>query len=96
MAAAQYRRPLPTFVFVDPRGYKGNPFGHVQLLKRTLPEKSETLMYVPASWMARFAKTGITASALDEFYSGRGWEEAVALEETRRGAWRRWRERSTT
>jgi three-Cys-motif partner protein len=84
--ADNYRRPLPTFVFVDPRGYKGNPFGHVQLLKRTLPEKSETMVYVPASWMARFAKTGITAGALDEFYSGRDWEEAVAAEETRRGA----------
>jgi three-Cys-motif partner protein len=84
--ADHYRRPLPSFVFVDPRGYKGNPFGHVQLLKRALPEKSETLMYVPASWMARFAKTGITAGALDDFYSGRDWEEAVAAEDTRRGA----------
>jgi three-Cys-motif partner protein len=84
--ADHYGRPLPTFVFVDPRGYKGNPFSHIQLLKRTLPEKSETLVYVPASWMARFAKTGITAGALDEFYSGRSWEDAVAAEATRRGA----------
>lgn len=63
--ADQYRRPLPTFVFVDPRGYKGNPFSHIKLLKRTLPEKSETLVYLPASWMARFAKTGITVSRLE-------------------------------
>ena len=84
--ARAYRRPLPTWVFVDPRGYKDNPFGHVQLLKRTLPEKSETLMYVPASWMARFAKTGITAGALDALYNGREWEEAVEAAETRRGA----------
>ena len=84
--AGHYRRPLPTFVFVDPRGYKDNPFGHVQLLKDTLPEKSETLMYVPASWMARFAKTGITAAAMDSLYDGREWEDAVEEEGTRRGA----------
>jgi len=44
------------------------------------------LVYVPASWMARFARTGITAEALDELYSGRSWEEAVAAESTRAGA----------
>lgn len=84
--AAQYKQPLPTFVFIDPLGYKGNPFSHLRLLKRKLPTKSEALVYVPASWMARFARTGITANALDELYSNRSWEDAVEAESTRRGA----------
>jgi three-Cys-motif partner protein len=84
--ATHYRQPLPTFVFIDPLGYKGNPFSHLRLLKRQLPKKSEALVYVPASWMARFARTGITANALDELYSSRSWEDAVKQESTRRGA----------
>lgn len=84
--ATNCRQPVPTFVFIDPLGYKGNPFAHLRLLKRQLPRKSEALVYVPASWMARFARTGITANALDELYSNRSWEDAVEAESTRRGA----------
>ena len=84
--SSHYRLPVPTFVFIDPRGYKGNPFSHLRLLKRQLPGKSEALVYVPASWMARFARTGITANALDELYSKRSWEDAVEQASTRRGA----------
>ncbi len=36
--------------------------------------------------MARFAKTGITAAAMDSLYNGREWEDAVEEESTRRGA----------
>jgi three-Cys-motif partner protein len=52
--ASAYRQPVPTFAFVDPRGYADNPFSHIAGFSRRLPNKSEVMVYVPAAFMARF------------------------------------------
>jgi three-Cys-motif partner protein len=74
--ATAYRRPVPTFAFVDPRGYADNPFSHIEAFKRRMPTKSEVMVYLPASFMARFVATGKTASALTKLYGGPTWEDA--------------------
>lgn len=61
--ATTYRQPVPTFAFVDPRGYADNPFSHIEGFKRRLSEKSEVMVYLPAAFMARFVATGSTDAA---------------------------------
>jgi three-Cys-motif partner protein len=74
--AGAYRPPVPTFAFVDPRGYADNPFSHIAEFKRRMPDKTEVMVYLPASFMARFVATGKTATALTKLYGGPTWEEA--------------------
>lgn len=71
-----YRQPLPTFAFVDPRGYADNPFSRIAGFKQQLPNKSEVMVYLPAAFMARFLATGITDEALTKAYGGPTWEDA--------------------
>lgn len=75
--ATAYRRPVPTFAFVDPRGYADNPFSRIEAFKRRMPTKSEVMVYLPASFMARFVATGKTAAALTKLYGGPTWEDAM-------------------
>ncbi len=82
--ATSYRQPVPTFAFVDPRGYANNPFSHIEDFKRRMPDKSEVIVYLPASFMARFLETGITAAALTKLYGGPTWEEAKEMDEPSR------------
>jgi len=79
-----YRQPIPTFAFIDPRGYADNPFSHIEDFKRRLPDKSEVMVYLPAAFMARFIATGITAGALTKLYGGPTWEEAAEMDEPSR------------
>lgn len=74
--ANAYRQPVPTFAFVDPRGYTDNPFSHIATFKRQLPSKSEVMVYLPAAFMARFLATGVTDEALTRLYGGPTWEDA--------------------
>jgi three-Cys-motif partner protein len=74
--ASAYRQPVPTFAFVDPRGYADNPFSHIADFKQKMPNKSEVMVYVPAAFMARFLATGITDEALTKAYGGLTWEDA--------------------
>ena len=78
--ATTYRQPVPTFAFVDPRGYADNPFSHIEFFKRQLPEKSEVMVYLPAAFMARFVATGMTDAALTKLYGGPTWEEAAEMD----------------
>ena len=82
--ATFYRQPVPTFAFVDPRGYADNPFSHIETFKRRLPHKSEVMVYLPAAFMARFVATGITAAALSKLYGGPTWEQAAKMDEPSR------------
>jgi three-Cys-motif partner protein len=82
--ASAYRQPVPTFAFIDPRGYADNPFSHIADFKGAMPNKSEVMVYLPASFMARFLETGITDEALTKLYGGPTWEEAKALDEQSR------------
>ena len=82
--ATAYRQPVPTFAFVDPRGYADNPFSHIADFKRRMPDKSEVMVYLPASFMARFVATGKTAAALTKLYGGPTWEEAAEMDEPTR------------
>lgn len=82
--ASAYRQPVPTFAFIDPRGYADNPFSHIADFKSVMPNKSEVMVYLPASFMARFLETGITDEALTRFYGGPTWEEAKVLDEQSR------------
>jgi three-Cys-motif partner protein len=74
--ARTYRHPIPTFAFIDPRGYADNPFSHIEDFKKRLPFKSEVMVYLPAAFMARFLATGITDEALTKVYGGPTWEDA--------------------
>ena len=74
--ASAYRQPVPTFAFVDPRGYADNPFSHIADFKGQMPSKSEVMVYLPASFMARFLASGITDEALTKLYGGPTWEDA--------------------
>lgn len=78
--ATTYRQPVPTFTFVDPRGYADNPFSHIESFKRRMPDKSEVMVYLPAAFMARFVATGITSAALTKLYGGPTWEEAAEMD----------------
>lgn len=82
--ATVYRQPVPTFAFVDPRGYADNPFSHIENFRRRMPDKSEVMVYLPAAFMARFIATGITDSALTKLYGGPTWEEAAKMDEPSR------------
>ena len=79
--ASAYRQPVPTFAFIDLRGYADNPFSHVADFKCAMPSKSEVMVYLPASFMARFLETGITDEALTKLYGGPTWEDAKAMGE---------------
>jgi three-Cys-motif partner protein len=79
-----YRQPVPTFAFVDPRGYADNPFSHIEDYKRLMPAKSEVMVYLPASFMARFVATGQTDAALTKLYGGPTWEQAADMDEPSR------------
>ena len=74
--ASTYRQPVPTFAFVDPRGYADNPFSHIAGFKHQMPTKSEVMVYLPAAHMARFLATGITDEALTKLYGGPTWKDA--------------------
>ena len=74
--ASAYRQPVPTFAFVDPRGYADNPCSHIADFKKKMPNKSEVMVYLPAAFMARFLATGITDEALTQAYGGPTWEDA--------------------
>lgn len=74
--ARGYPPPVPTFAFVDPCGYANNPFSHIEAFKRRMPGKSEVMVYLPASFMARFVATGKTSAALTKVYGGPTWEDA--------------------
>jgi three-Cys-motif partner protein len=65
----------PTFAFIDPYGYKGNPFEHVLLLRQHIT-KAEALVYLPINHMARFVDTGITTAALNRVFGGESWRAA--------------------
>jgi three-Cys-motif partner protein len=81
--ADRYRRPLPTFTFVDPLGYENAPFNVLRSYRAQLGDKAETMVYVPIRHMARFAGTGGTEAALDRAFSEREtWEAARDAEET--------------
>lgn len=82
--ATTYRQPVPTFAFIDPRGYADNPFSHIEVFKRRLREKSEVMVYLPAAFMARFVATGITDAALTKLYGGPSWEQAAEIDEPSR------------
>jgi three-Cys-motif partner protein len=82
--ATTYRQPVPTFAFVDPRGYADNPFSHIEVFKCRLREKSEVMVYLPAAFMARFVSTGITDAALTKLYGGPTWEQAAEMDEPSR------------
>jgi three-Cys-motif partner protein len=82
--ANAYRQPVPTFAFIDPRGYADNPFSHIADFKRVMPNKSEVMVYLPASFMARFLETGITDEALTKLYGGPTWEDAKTMDERSR------------
>lgn len=82
--ATAYRQPVPTFAFVDPRGYADNPFSHIEDFKRRMPVKSEVMVYLPAAFMARFVATGKTAAALTKLYGGPTWEEAAEMDDPSR------------
>jgi three-Cys-motif partner protein len=74
--ASAYRQPVPTFAFVDPRGYADNPFSNIAGFKQQMPNNSEAMVYLPAAFMARFLATGITDEALTKAYGGPTWEDA--------------------
>jgi three-Cys-motif partner protein len=77
-------QPVPTFAFIDPRGYADNPFSHIASFKQQMPNKSEVMVYLPASFMARFLATGITDEALTRLYGGPTWEDAKSMDEQSR------------
>jgi three-Cys-motif partner protein len=74
--ATQYRQPVPTFAFVDPRGYEDNPFDLLRSYRARLGAKAEAMVYVPISFMARFVATEITEQAMDRAFGSReAWDE---------------------
>lgn len=74
--ANRYRAaPLPTFAFVDPRGYDRTPFALLRDYRRRLGRAAEAMVYVPIDFMARFVGTNITEPALDKLLGSRAaWE----------------------
>jgi len=67
---------LPTFAFIDPRGYEKAPFKLLRDYRAELGTKAEAMVYVPADFMARFIGTAMTDSALDKAFGSRqAWEE---------------------
>jgi three-Cys-motif partner protein len=78
-----YKQPLPTFLFVDPRGYRDSPFAHIRLYKQQLPRRTEAMVYLPVAFMARFAHTGLTDGALARCFDGDTWKAAITGAERR-------------
>ena len=71
--ATTYSQPVPTFAFVDPLGWKNNPFDLIRSFRRRLGAKSEALIYVPAAFMARFAEQDFVRASLEQLYDGPTW-----------------------
>lgn len=74
--ATTYAQPIPTFAFVDPLGWKDNPFNLIQSYRKRLGEKAEALIYVPAAFMARFAEQDFVQASLGRLYGGPSFTEA--------------------
>lgn len=68
--ASTYGQPLPTFAFVDPRGYRETPFDLIRSYRRQLGGKAEAMVYVPVNFMARFVMTDLTENALRRALGG--------------------------
>lgn len=74
--ASAYRQPVPTFSFIDPLGWKDNPFTLISDYRKQLGDKAEALVYVPASFMARFAEQDFVKASLERLYGGSSFEQA--------------------
>lgn len=77
-----YPKPLPTFALIDPLGYTDTPFSHIEMFKRRLPQSSELMVYLPVTFMARFATTGQVDDALARQYGDRDWVEGLKRDAT--------------
>jgi len=67
---------LPTFAFVDPRGYQKTPSSSLRDYRASLGRTAESMVYVPTDFMARFVGTTITETALDRLFGARDvWEQ---------------------
>ena len=77
-----YANPLPTFALIDPLGYKDTPFAHIELFKQRLPRSTEVMVYLPVTFMARFANTGQVDDALARQYGDRDWLEGLRRDAT--------------
>jgi three-Cys-motif partner protein len=74
--ASAYHQPVPTFSFIDPLGWKNNPFTLISEYRSRLGNKAEVLVYVPASFMARFAEQDFVQPSLERLFGGRSFEQA--------------------
>jgi len=68
---------LPTFAFVDPRGYRETPFELIRSYRRVLGGKAEAMIYLPVNFMARFVMTALTEGALQRALGGADAVERV-------------------
>lgn len=73
--ASVYPQPVPTFSFIDPLGWKDNPFALISEYRKRLGDKAEALVYVPASFMARFAEQDFVRPSLEKLYGGQSFEQ---------------------
>lgn len=78
--ASSYNQPVPAFSFIDPLGWKDNPFTLISEYRERLGKKAEVLVYVPASFMARFAEQDFLRPSLEKLYGGSSFEEATRAE----------------
>jgi three-Cys-motif partner protein len=76
--ATKYRQPVPTFAFVDPKGWAENPFELIASFRDRIGEKAEALIYLPARFMARFAEQDFVRASLEKLYGGTTLDEALA------------------
>jgi len=74
---ARYRRPLPVFALVDPRGYNETPFALLKDYRQLLGEKAEAMVYLPVNFMARFVMTDLTQNALERCFGSAAAVERV-------------------
>lgn len=81
--ASAYRQPVPTFAFIDPLGWKDNPFGLISRYRERLGEKAEVLAYVPASFMARFAEQDFVRPSLEKLFGGSSFQDATKDESSK-------------
>ena len=66
--ATTYRQPVPTFAFVDPRGYADNPFSHIEDFKRRMPDEERGDGLPPG---------GVHGAVRRDRHHGRGSDEAL-------------------
>jgi three-Cys-motif partner protein len=83
LLATKYRQPVPTFAFVDPKGWAENPFELIASFRDRIGEKAEALIYLPARFMARFAKEDFVRQSLEKLYGGPSLEEAIEKDDER-------------